>query len=162
MVTGRSIILGVILFTTAVQLFAQEQSTSPVVAPPPFGTKRYSPLLAGVASYILPGAGQFYCREPRKGLMFLSVCTASATLAVVGINQLFNYNEGTGVSLFLVGCATYTGFLVWSIVDGVQTASRKNILLQYGPGTTRTLHVLPFIANRAHGSAIGATLTVRF
>ncbi|MCC7134379.1 MAG: hypothetical protein IT352_17100 [Gemmatimonadales bacterium] len=97
---------------------------------------RKDPTVAGVLSWILPGAGQFYNGQSGKGILFLLGYSVSLGVAVAGANTTCDYDG------FEFDCRSNNGLLyggaiaalvidIWSIVDGVSSAKKIN------RGTTR-------------------------
>lgn len=90
-----------------------------------------SPLIAGILSGLVPGLGQFYCRQWAKGGGFL--------VAAIAIDVLFGVSSGTvellrsfgaPVSLgalgkLLIGSLLFLAIAVWSILDAVRTAKQS-------------------------------------
>jgi len=91
---------------------------------------RKNPTLAGILSGLMPGLGQFYCRQWGRGAGFL--------VGAVAIDALFGVSSGmldllqsmgarvlpdAGGALIL-GVLLFLGVAVWSIVDAVRTARR--------------------------------------
>ena len=112
--------------------------------------KKQSPLAAGIMSYIMPGLGQFYNGEERKGWIDLGTQVGgyAATLAGLGLTMeysgyddfyygedgtmIYEYKEGnkflstTGVVLFTAGIITIYANAIHSIVDAVRSSNRIN------------------------------------
>lgn len=99
---------------------------------------KYSPGLAGVASFFIPGLGQMICNEVGRGLgFFLGAEGAAAIGTVVMMTGIIYDYEGNASSMTpgaaLTGLALYAGAAaldIISIVDGVRVAKVKNMHLQ--------------------------------
>jgi TM2 domain-containing membrane protein YozV len=109
-----------------------------------------SPWAAGIMSYFIPGLGQFYNGEERKGWIDLGTQVGgyAATLAGLGLTMeysgyddyyygedgtmIYEYKEGnkflstTGVVLFTAGIITIYANAIHSIVDAVKSSKRIN------------------------------------
>lgn len=87
--------------------------------------------VAGAASLVIPGAGQFYRGQRGKGTAMLTGWTGSLLYAVVaGIGSSEQCLQASGQQLcqevrysvdnrFWVGLAAATGFHVWSVLDAL-------------------------------------------
>ncbi|HKW86090.1 MAG TPA: hypothetical protein VJM82_03385 [Nitrospiraceae bacterium] len=90
-----------------------------------------NPVIAGVLSGIIPGMGQFYCRQWGKGTGFL--VGAIAADAAFGVSAEFLkllQSFGSDVRVenlgsFLVGSLLFLAIAIWSVVDAVRTAKRS-------------------------------------
>ena len=87
-----------------------------------------NPTLAGVLSGLMPGLGQFYCRQWGKGAGFLiGAITVDASFGVSsGMLELLQ-SFGAPVSSdalgkLLLGSVLFLAIAVWSILDAVRTA----------------------------------------
>jgi len=70
-------------------------------------------LLAAIFSFFIPGLGQFYAGSFLRGvLIFISAC-------ILGIISLFT------IIFWLV----YIIFFIWNVVDAVQLAGRKVVIM---------------------------------
>lgn len=102
----------------------------------------YNPLVAGIASYFVPGLGQIICDEPTRGLTFLGGSLGCGVLFAVGysefVQSIFDQGDsyemdptrlrGSGKMLLgLVGGAVVN---IWSIVDAVKVAKVNNMHFQ--------------------------------
>lgn len=96
------------------------------------GKRPKSPTIAGILSGLMPGLGQFYCRQWGKGAGFL--IGALAVDAAFGVSsQLLAVLEafGSGVppgpsGMFLVGSLLFLAIAIWSIADAVRFAKRTH------------------------------------
>ncbi len=91
---------------------------------------RKNPTLAGILSGVMPGLGQFYCRQWKKGAAFLiGALIMDAALGVsAGFLGLLQAGPG-GLALdqamsILVRALPFLALAVWSVVDAVRTAKR--------------------------------------
>ena len=112
--------------------------------------KKKSPLAAGIMSYIMPGLGQFYNGEERKGWIDLGTQVGGFAATLIGVAltmeyagyydydhyedyyPVFEYIEGNcflsgvGVVLFTAGVITIYANAIHSIVDAVRSSNRIN------------------------------------
>lgn len=99
-----------------------------------------SPFVAGLLSWIVPGAGQFYNGQSKKGWGDLGVQLGSYALMGIGSGLVSSsiyyeygdlyYDEGsytTGCIFMVVGGVTMLVNGICSIVDAVKSANRINI-----------------------------------
>jgi len=90
-----------------------------------------NPVVAGILSGILPGLGQFYCRQWAKGAGFLvSALVVDAVFSVSAymLEVLRTFGSGLppdGFQKFLLGSLLLLVVAIWSIVDAVRTAKRS-------------------------------------
>ena len=85
------------------------------------------PTLAGVLSGVMPGLGQFYCRQWVKGAAFLaavSVADFSADVSRSLIDFLLTRVPPADTTKFLIGSTVMLAIAAWSILDAVRTAKR--------------------------------------
>ena len=89
-----------------------------------------NPTLAGVLSGLVPGLGQFYCRQWGKGAGFLI-----GALAIDGgfgvssgmLDLLKSFGSPVPSEIMwklLLGSALFLGVAIWSILDAVRAAKR--------------------------------------
>lgn len=88
-------------------------------------------VIAGVLSGIIPGLGQFYCRQWGKGTIFLIGALAIDSLFGLSANML-NVLRSFGSSpqpvdleTFLIGSILFLAVAIWSVVDAVRSAKRS-------------------------------------
>ena len=89
-----------------------------------------NPAIAGVLSGILPGLGQFYCRQWGKGAAF--VVGAIAVDASFGVSSgMLELLQSFGTPIpsdtlgkLLIGSLLFLAIAVWSIADAVRTARK--------------------------------------
>ena len=81
-----------------------------------------NPLMATVLSLFIPGAGQFYLRDRRRGIAIFTTAIVSAVLIYWAQDNFRTaVTGGTKMALWaLLGC-----FLVWNIVDAYRRARRQ-------------------------------------
>ena len=92
------------------------------------GTSR-NPTLAGVLSGVVPGLGQFYCRQWGKGAGFLvavSVADFSADVSQSLFDFLLNRVLPEDNIKFLIGSLLMLAIAAWSVLDAVRTAKRPS------------------------------------
>jgi hypothetical protein len=91
-----------------------------------------SPLLAGILSGLMPGLGQFYCRQWKKGAAFLvgALVADGALGASVGMLKLMQASlSGTpadDAGSILLRSIPLLAVALWSVVDAVRTAKRSS------------------------------------
>ena len=95
------------------------------------GTDRpKNPTLAGVLYGVMPGLGQFYCRQWTKGAGFLAGTSALFVLLIGSVDpDKLQEAAETGVPLDNMGKIFFIASLLlavamWSIVDAVRTARK--------------------------------------
>ncbi len=79
-------------------------SESPQATQPRPGAK--NPTLAVVLSFLLPGVGQLYLNQTRKGILMI-------VLAIIGAI----------LTAFVIGLLLYIPVLIWSMVDAWRTGN---------------------------------------
>jgi hypothetical protein len=81
-----------------------------------------SPELAALQSLVLPGWGQHYIQEPKKGWGFMGVAAAGLLIALDVVGAPFledDHEEGLGWMLYGLSTA-------WSVIDAYTGADRLN------------------------------------
>jgi hypothetical protein len=101
------------LAAVATLLFAR-----PAAAQNPAGYK--DPGIATIASVVIPGGGQMYSGEVKKGAMILGIGFAGLTLGYAT-----TMNSGNGAPA-LAGYLVYLGSWVYGIMDASDSAARMN------------------------------------
>jgi len=96
-------------------------------------TDKYHPAIAGVASYVVPGLGQIYCNENKRGLNFLTGYAGGILVMMTGMiidlpnmmrcNEEFTFGKG----IILGGALLSVSVQIWSTVDAVRMAKVKNM-----------------------------------
>jgi hypothetical protein len=95
------------------------------------GVPHKNPVVAGILSGIVPGLGQFYCRQWMKGTGFLigALIADAGFGASAGFLQLFeNLKDGTSppdAGAILLRSLPLLIIAIWSVVDAVRTAQRS-------------------------------------
>jgi len=90
-----------------------------------------NPAIAGVLSGVMPGLGQFYCRQWGKGAGFLIgavVVDAAFGVSADVFRLLPSFGIGVqpeNLSKFLIGSLLLLAIAVWSIVDAARSAKRS-------------------------------------
>lgn len=133
---------------------------------------RYSPVVGGLCSFLIPGLGQAVNGDFGRGLAFFGGTVAGYMAMGVGIGMLDSYDEGAGTAgsvLVTVGGAAVLGVAIWSIIDGVQHAKIKNMYLRDIVGiSSLDISLNPYIASTAApfspdaSPAFGLSLNVTF
>jgi hypothetical protein len=86
-----------------------------------------NPTLAGVLSGMMPGLGQFYCRQWGKGAGFLVgmlVADAGTGVTHTVLDVLQSGHLPQDLTMFLVGSLLVLAIAVWSIIDAIRTAKK--------------------------------------
>ncbi|MFA5588334.1 MAG: hypothetical protein WC987_06165 [Mariniphaga sp.] len=131
---------------------------------------RYSPALAGITSFVLPGLGQAISGEPMRGLLFFGGELVAISAMGLGVFLVFagnisNVQDGTllGVLLFYGGIFSFIAIDIWSVFDAVKVAKVNNM---YHQKRNLGLKLSPFLSNQsylAHAKpAAGLTLKITF
>lgn len=100
------------------------------VAGPEAASTQRSPVIAGVASLLFPGAGSLYASHPRHGLIHMGVHVVAGTLALVGTASCAMGWGGTtdceegGLEVVAVAWLVNWG---WAVVSGVNDAKAYNV-----------------------------------
>ncbi|MBY0399981.1 hypothetical protein K2X89_06770 [Myxococcota bacterium] len=93
------------------------------------GTERpRSPVVAALLSGLIPGLGQFYCREWRMGVAFLAAFLGAdyATGASAGLLEFALHRTlPANMAGVLTGSVLMAGIAAWSVFDAVRTARRS-------------------------------------
>jgi len=95
--------------------------------------RKKSPALAGILSGLMPGLGQLYCRQWKKGIAFLigalildaalGVSAGFLTLLQGGLTRLTS-DEATSI---LIRSLPFLALAIWSVVDAVRVAKRSTV-----------------------------------
>ena len=127
----------------------------------------YVPVLSGLASWFIPGLGQFLDDEPGRGLGIIGANIGLVVLETVESSLIFysaaeassyymKYGHSYGSdglaaaslgALILTG-AFHVGFNIWNIVDAVKVAEVKNMYYQDTRGRRASwdMHLQPNLA----------------
>ncbi len=84
-----------------------------------------NPTLAGVLSGVMPGLGQFYCRQWGKGAGFLVgmlMADAGTGMTHTVLDVLQSGQLPQDLTLFLIGALVVLAIAAWSVIDAVRTA----------------------------------------
>ncbi|MCI2425235.1 hypothetical protein LM599_04430 [Candidatus Acetothermia bacterium] len=102
-----------------------------------------NPLLHGVASFILPGLGQFLNDEPSKALIHFLVAVAVPTVAVVATHLLHIpwYLRSAVISLASLGWHAYSAF---EAAETAEEFNRKHRLVSSNAPFGRLTHPTGF------------------
>ena len=122
-----------------VEKFAKEQSVG-AINKNAYSIEKKSPWLSGFLSFCIPGLGQFYNGENRKGWIDLATSLggftgmyAGAYMVVRGAEYDYYYGEPkdgmviTGTVLMLAGMGTMLANGIHSIVDAAKSSNRINV-----------------------------------
>ncbi len=83
------------------------------------------PLMFGVASFLIPGLGQFMVGEDGRGLQHLIVAVALPTVVLVAAVFLGAVAPPLGVVLYLASPLIYFGWSIYSAVDAYGLAAQR-------------------------------------
>ena len=133
--------------------------------------KRKDPAVAFLFSVLLPGGGQYYNGETRKGVVMTSVgvlsfvgmavSAANITLSYDSYYGYYDFDANSGAVAGLVLCAlVYAGNSLWSMIDAPISANRinkENSLLSWNIGKNTNLSIQPDI-NLISYSPMGNTM----
>lgn len=147
---------------------------------------RYSPVVGGVCSFLIPGLGQMINGDVGRGFKFFGCAAASSLVMIIGSsiytpvtdyyssgnysysNTYYQLSTG-GTILVLVGVAGMLATDIWAIIDGIQHAKIKNMYMRDIRGlSSLDIRLNPYIASVAgaggHGvsPAVGLSLNVTF
>ena len=92
-------------------------------------TDKYSPGLAGVLG-LMPGVGHMYAGEPVRGLLFLGGMSATFVAFVGGYVLAWNGDNSFSYPLFFGGAIGFVVIYAVSIIDAVQVAKVKNLVIR--------------------------------
>ena len=122
---------------------------------------RYNPFLSGIASALLPGAGQFITGEPGRGMLYLGGIGVSAMTFLVGYSMVWNGDSKAGLVL-LTGFAGFFTFYFANIVNAVRIAKVKNLALANKMAAVRIRPQVKFRNCRQPIDTFGLTLQWSF
>jgi hypothetical protein len=129
----------------------------------------YHPLLAGLASYVVPGLGQLVCNETNRGLRFMGAWSGSLLVATTGVAMFANNPSSrtgdAGVAIMIAGALSAYGIQIWSVVDAVKVAKINNMAWREKSKHTGTImQLMPYVESSAPGAVWqpGITLRMRF
>lgn len=118
---------------------------------------RYSPLVGGLCSFLVPGLGQAINGDFGRGLAFFGGTVAGYAAIGAGVVLMDNEDWETGSAISTVGSAIILGTAIWAIIDGVQHAKIKNMYLRDVAGLSSVeVDINPYIASTATPFAPGA------
>lgn len=114
-----------------------------------------SPWTSGVASFFLPGLGQFINGDVRGGLIYMGgsfVCYSLMLDAMINNNRMGPMNDDNNRGSFstidtklAIGALGYLTFFVASIVDAAQMANKVNLVRGYRMMRNTYLNIQPAI-----------------
>ena len=114
---------------------------------------KYNPIIAGVSSYIIPGLGQMYCNENKRGNSFLAGYTGGILLMMTGFiidlpNMMSENNKfSLGEGLLIGGVVSTVGVQIWSTLDAVKVAKVKNMAIRDEKDLGMSLFLKPNLIN---------------
>ncbi len=137
---------------------------------------KYSPVVGGLCSWVIPGLGQMINGEVGRGLGFLGGTVGSGVVMGIGsalmVNEDYYYDEGgdgafiAGSILMAVGAAAMLTVDICAIVDGVRVAKIKNMYERdVRDMADISVKLEPYFASTygmKNNIAAGASLKIRF
>lgn len=137
----------------------------------------YSPVVSGVASFLVPGLGQMIAGEFGRGAAFfggafgcviiMSVGVLSLTLTVIDVMNTGD-NAGASVGLGLIWTGLF-GFIlvdIWSVIDAVRVAQVNNLVFRDKNKLSYKINIHPWINTsfyaRTGSMSVGLSLKVKF
>ncbi|AHG89080.1 hypothetical protein J421_1543 [Gemmatirosa kalamazoonensis] len=110
---------------------AQTAATSLAPRVPPSGLRAKSPVVATGLSMLLPGAGQMYVGDRRRGREMTIIAIAGGAVGFLGLaNGISDGDSKTAPVLLIGGLGTYVVTWVCSVVDAPFAARRHNARLR--------------------------------
>lgn len=91
---------------------------------------KYNPAKLGIASFVVPGAGQIIAGETGRGILFFSATTGSLVLMIAGAAQVVTTMGEKGAETMMLGLLSTLTFGIWSVVDAVKVAKVNNMYYQ--------------------------------
>ncbi len=82
-------------------------------------------MIAGLLSGVMPGLGQFYCRQWARGAVYLGAVSAADYAAGVSqglIHTLMNRALPENMTKLVLGSIFMMAVAAWSVIDAVRTA----------------------------------------
>ena len=154
----------------ATNLIALTDSVAPAI-PQSTEVKEKNPWAAFFYSWLIPGGGQFYNDQGKKGLLMLTGAATGIGFVIYGINDKqeessesitrtatsitfsSRYEESSNDSAITIGAAIYLGSALWSMIDAPVSANKINQELRQ-----TSLQINPVIAD----DLAGVSLTLKF
>lgn len=122
---SRCFVLILALVGTVASAQVPDSSSRSVVYVAPVAVK--DPQLAGILSFVIPGAGQVYAARPVKGVTLWAIAATGATILIRGWSKPGPYSDGGGLSNEkLTGGALYLGALLVSVFTAGDDARDYN------------------------------------
>ena len=126
---------------------------------------KYNPVLAGFASYIIPGLGHIYCNEPERGYKFMRAYGGAILVTVAGgITKIYNddlrkNNNPIGDVILIAGALSAWGIQIWSSIDAVKISKINNLALRDKKTTSLNLKLSPYF-NQSYNGGLDKGLTI--
>ncbi len=130
-------------------------------------TDKYHPAIAGVASYVVPGLGQIYCNENKRGLNFLTGYAGGILVMMTGAiidfpNMMGGNDEFTfGKGMIIGGALLSVSVQIWSTVDAVRVAKVNNMAYRNNNKIGMSLFLKPNITINGNQS-LAMSLAIKF
>lgn len=131
----------------------------------------YNPVVAGVASSLMPGLGQVTSHEVVRGLVFLGGFAGCGVIFGVGVGMSAeDYNTGgtgsRGSGAKAAGAVGIIAVYFWGIFDAVRVAKVNNLAFRYKNKIPYNLQIQPYLNttfyNHIGSLPAGLTLKIRF
>lgn len=106
----------------------RSEGMSPLLVPQQ-GQAEKDPVVAGVLSWLLPGAGSFYAGHRRHGWTHAGIALGTAMLILSGMGECEESLDAEcvgGAGLVVTGLAVFAVNNVWAIISGVNDAHAFN------------------------------------
>ena len=130
-------------------------------------TDKYHPAIAGVSSYLVPGLGQIYCNENKRGLNFLTGYAGGILIMMTGAiidfpNMMGGNDEFTsGKGMIAGGALLSVSVQIWSIVDAVRVAKVNNMAYRNNNKIGMSLLLKPNVTINGNQS-LAMSLAIKF
>lgn len=101
----------------------KDKPTEKSISPKP-GSNKKNPILAAFLSFLVPGTGQMYNREIRKGIIYLLI---SIFVPIVALSLLYE-NENMTIAIFAnIIMIIYIVIYIYIIVDAYKIAKGQKV-----------------------------------
>ncbi len=128
---------------------------------PKMEDQKYSPVAAGILSYLLPGGGHYYLNEGERGILFTTTYLIGAGILVKGVvNYIFG--QGYGEETIYLGLFMAGGSMLWSIIDAVKIAKIKNLAYQDLEKNNTSILLQPVLINVKNDKMLGVSIAINF
>lgn len=168
MILGFSILITLNSFGQKIKYKEYKNDFSTIHYRDSITNERYSPLRAGMLTFVIPSYGYFYVEEPLRGWCVLGIQLIPLSAAFLGFAMSFGepgaggYIEGAE-KLFNYGIIAYGLIQIWSSFDVVKIAKIKNLAYQDSRITMKINPEFLFVKQNNNSSiACGLRLNINF